>query len=220
MRPGPDRRYPAAANSTSPRAQPRCCRAGALHHAVTPAQEGDRPGRRCRGASSLPRWVADQSWVGAAQAVQERAPPRVALPHLDHSTVELLHPLLPHCNLPQVHRQAHRSVVGPSLYKLLQLPPRRRAPPPKRSKLRLAGSRGGGARLRLPSHRLAPPPVRHRRLRTSKLAEQRRTQRQVRIVHGSKQPPLLLAWRQLLDPFPEATRVTASFAARLRGDCK
>ncbi len=65
-----------------------------------PASEADRPGRRCRGASSSPRRVADQHRVGAAQAVQEPAPPSVALADLGHPTVELLQPIRPHRDLP------------------------------------------------------------------------------------------------------------------------
>src|SRR6266536_4537558 len=89
--------------------------------------------------------VTDEPRVGAAQAVQERAPPSVALADLGHPTVELLHRTGPHRDLAQVHHEAHCLVVGPRLYELLKLPPRRHAPPPKRHKLRLSGSRDRGA---------------------------------------------------------------------------
>src|SRR6266516_3289262 len=49
---------------------------------------------------SSPRRVADQHRVGAAQAVQEPAPPSVALADLGHPTVELLQPIRPHRDLP------------------------------------------------------------------------------------------------------------------------
>src|SRR6266536_2223003 len=47
----------------------------------------------------------------------------IAVVILGQATIELLQPIRPHCNRPQVHHQAHRLVVGPRIHKLLELPP-------------------------------------------------------------------------------------------------
>src|SRR6266487_5174813 len=52
----------------------------------------------------------------------------IAVVILGQATIELLQPIRPHCNLPQVHHQAHRLVVGPRIHKLLELPPHTQHP--------------------------------------------------------------------------------------------
>lgn len=58
---------------------------------------------------------------------------------------------------------------------------------------------------------------RHRRMCSPELAQQRRAKRQVQIVGGAQQPPLLLWRREPLHPVPEALHLASVLDPRFCG---